>query len=81
MAAAAPAVAKTTLNKSHQVCEDAAKAQQPAPKTVRADKDKTRSTDATVTVTLKIKNADDTSSVVKCTVDRATSAPTLAPAS
>lgn len=81
MFAAAPAVAKTTLNKSHQLCEAAAKAQEPAPKTVRADKDQTRFTDAVVTVTLKVKNADDSSTVVKCTVDRETSAPTLTPVS
>jgi hypothetical protein len=79
--AASPAVAKTSLIKGQQVCVSTAKAQDPAPKAVRADAKKTLSNDATITVTLKVKNADDSSSLVKCTIDRETSVATLTPAS
>src|SRR5262245_36959722 len=78
--AAAPAFAKTSVTKSTQLCEAAAKAQTPAPKSVRADKDQTRSSDATVTGLLKVKNADDSSATLSCTVDRETATPTLKPA-
>jgi hypothetical protein len=74
---AAPAIAKTSITKSHAVCEAAAKAQDPAPKSVRADKDQTRVSNDTVTVTLRVKNADDTSAKLLCTVDRENSAPIL----
>ena len=79
--AAAPAFAKASVVKSTQLCVSAAKAQTPAPKSVRADSDDTRSTDDTVTVKLKVKNADDSSAILSCTVDRETSTPTLKPAS
>lgn len=78
---AAPAVAKTSITKGKQICEAAAKAQDPAPKSVRTDGDETRSYDATVVFTLKVTNADDSSSKLICTVDRETAAPTIKPAS
>ncbi len=56
---AAPALAKTSLSKGKQVCEAAAKAQTPAPKSVRTDDDATKSNDATITYKLKIKSAED----------------------
>ena len=79
--AASPAVAKTPLLKGQQACVTLAKAQTPAPKAVRADTKNTLASDATLTVTLKVKNADDSSSLVKCTVDRETSVATLVPKS
>ena len=75
--AASPALAKTSVVKSSQICEDAAKSQTPAPKSVRTDKDETRSNDDTVTLTLRVKNADDSSAKLICVVDRNTSTPTL----
>ena len=75
--AASPALAKTSVVKSGQLCEDAAKSQTPAPKSVRTDKDETRSNDDTVTLTLRVKNADDSSAKLICVVDRNTSTPTL----
>jgi hypothetical protein len=77
---AAPAIAKTSITKGHKVCEDAAEKQEPAPKSVRADRDKTTSSDAVITVLLKVKNADDSSATLTCKVDRETGAATLAPA-
>ena len=81
MLCAAPAVAKTSVTKSTKICEETAKAATPAPKSVRADAGELRSNDATVTVPLKVKNADDTSAVLVCTVDRETAKATLAPSS
>jgi hypothetical protein len=70
--AAAPAVAKTSLTKGKQICEDAVKGQEPAPKSVRTDNDATRVSDASLVYTLRVKNADDSSSKLTCTVDRET---------
>lgn len=77
---AAPAVAKTSIAKGKQVCEAAIKAQTPAPKTVRTDKSATRVSDATLVYTIRVKNADDSSARLSCTIDRETGAPVLAPA-
>ena len=70
--AAAPAVAKTTLTKGKSLCEAAAKAADPAPKSVRTDTDATQVSDATLTFKLKVKNADDSIANITCTVDRET---------
>ena len=77
---AAPALAKTSLSKGKQLCEAAAKAQTPAPKSVRTENDATRVSDATLTFTLRVKAADDSQGIVTCKVDRSTDAPTLTPA-
>jgi hypothetical protein len=80
-ASAAPAIAKTSITKGHQICEEAAERQAPAPKSVRADRNKTTSGQETITVLLKVRNADDSSATLICKVDRGTGTPTLAPAS
>ncbi len=79
--AAAPAVAKTSLTKGKQICEAAVKAQDPAPKSVRTDNDQTRVSDNSIIYTLRVKNADDSSAKLTCTVDRAAETHTIAPAS
>lgn len=68
--AAAPAVAKTSLSKGKSLCEAAAKAATPAPKSVRTDNDSTKVNDTTLTYKLRVKNADDTTATVTCKVDR-----------
>jgi hypothetical protein len=78
---AAPALAKTSISKSLQVCKTAAQSQQPAPKSVVVDKSSVRSSDATITVKLRVKQTDDTSVDLVCAVDRATAETTLTPAS
>ena len=75
--AAAPAIAKTTLTKGKSLCEAAAKAADPAPKSVRTDTDATKVSDATLTYTLKVKKADDSIANITCTVDRDTDAAKL----
>ncbi len=78
---ATPALADTSIAKGKQVCEAAAKAQTPAPKSVRTDRDATRVSHASLVYTLRVKNADDISAKLSCTVDRETAAPVLTPAS
>ncbi len=70
--AAAPAIAKTSLTKGKQLCEAAAKASTPAPKSVRTDADATKVSDTTLTYTLNVRNADDSSGKLTCKVDRET---------
>ncbi len=74
---AAPALAKTSLSKGKQLCEAAAKAQTPPPKSVRTENDATRVSDATLTFTLRVKAADDSQGVLTCKIDRETDTPTL----
>jgi len=81
VALAAPAIAGTSISRGKTICETTAKAQTPAPKNVRTDADKTRISDSTLTFTLKVRNADDSTGALTCKVDRATDAATLAPAS
>lgn len=76
-ASAAPALATTKLAKGKVLCEAAAKAMTPAPKSVRVDNDQTRFTDATLTFKLKTKNADDTLGTLTCKVDRETGVATI----
>lgn len=75
--AAAPAVAKTTLSKGKSLCEAAAKAATPTPKSVRTDNDDTKVSDTTLTYKLRVKNADDTTSTISCKVDRETDVATI----
>jgi hypothetical protein len=79
--AAGPAVAKTSITKGKQICEAAVKGQDPAPKSVRTDTDATRVSDASLVYTLRVKNADDTSAKLTCTVDRDAATHTIAAAS
>jgi hypothetical protein len=78
---AAPAVAKTSITKGKQICESAVKDQDPAPKSVRTDNDDTRVSDGSIVYTLRVKNADDSSSKLTCRVDREAATHTIAPAS
>ncbi len=75
--AATPAIAKTTLSKGKSLCEAAAKAATPAPKSVKTDNDATKVSDSTLTYKLRLKNADDTVTTVTCKVDRETDAATI----
>jgi len=75
--AAAPAVAKTSLSKGKSLCEAAAKAATPAPKTVKTDNDATKVSDATLTYKLRLKQADDTLTTITCKIDRETDTATI----
>ena len=78
---AGPALAKTSIAKGQLVCEAAAQAQTPAPKSVQTDRDETRVHDDVLTFILKVRNADNSSVLLACSVDRATNQATLKPAS
>lgn len=77
IAAAPPALAKTSLSKAQKICEDTLKSADPAPASVRTERDSTLVSDAAVTFTIRVKNADDSSSKITCTVDRETDAPSI----
>ena len=79
VAVSGPALAKTSLSKGKQLCEAAAKAQTPAPKSVRTDNDATRVGDATLTYTLRVRTAEDAQAALTCKVDRASDTATLTP--
>lgn len=81
VAVTGPALAKTSLAKGKQLCEAAAKAQTPPPKSVRTDNDATRVGDATLTYTLRVRTAEDAQAALTCKVDRASDTATLSPAS
>lgn len=80
VAVAMPAVAATSLARGKQICEAAAKALTPAPKSVRVDGDKTKVNDSTLTYTLRVRNADDTVGSLICKIDRSNDATTITPA-
>ena len=77
-AAAGPAVAKASLSHSQEICESAVKTQSPAPKSAKVDSDLTRADDEVAIFTLNVRNADDSTATVTCSVDRKTSKPTIA---
>jgi hypothetical protein len=81
VAVTGPAIAKTSLSKGKQLCEAAAKAQTPAPKSVRTDNDATRVSDSTLIYTLRVRTAEDAQAALTCKVDRASDAATISPAS
>jgi hypothetical protein len=78
--AAAPALAKPSIQTGKNICTAEAKKQTPAPKSVRVVDTDTRVTSDALVYTLKTKNADDSASRLTCTVSVTTSAATLAPA-
>ncbi|MBI1361974.1 MAG: hypothetical protein GC155_16990 [Alphaproteobacteria bacterium] len=75
--AAAPAMAKTSVVHSIQICTTAMKAQKPAPKSVRIDNSLSSVSDDAATFTFDVHTADDNAGRQTCTVDRKTSKPSL----
>lgn len=67
---AAPAFAKISVQSGENLCKTEIAKQDPAPKSVKADKDSTKATGAAFVYLFKIKNADDSSAKLLCTVDR-----------
>jgi hypothetical protein len=72
IALAAPAVAKISVQSGENLCKSEIAKQDPAPKSVKADKDSTKATGAAFVYLFKVKNADDSSARLLCTVDRGT---------
>lgn len=72
IALASPALAKISVSGAEKLCKDHLSSQAPAPKSVKVDKESTKATGSAFTYLFKIKNADDSSAKVECTVDRST---------
>lgn len=82
IAFASPALAKISVQAAETLCKTEIDKQQPTAKSVKVDKDSTRATGDKFVYLFKIRNADDTSTNVRCTVDRDTETVTsIAPAS
>jgi len=72
LALAAPAFAKISVQSGENLCKSEIAKQDPAPKSVKVDKDSTKATGAAFVFMFKVKNADDSSAKLLCTVDRGT---------
>ena len=77
IALASPALAKTTLQKGHNVCKEELSKAQPAYKSVRIDKEGAKVNGDTFTFDVRVKNADDSAAKLQCTVDRESLAVTV----
>ena len=69
---AAPALAKISVQSGENLCKTEIAKQDPALKSVKVDKDSTKATGAAFVDLFKVKNADDSSAKMLCTVDRST---------
>ena len=69
-ALASPALAKVSVQGAERMCKDAISQQQPAPKSVKVDKESTRATGGAFTYLFKVKTAEDADVKLTCTVDR-----------
>lgn len=74
MALASPALAKVSVQGGENLCKAEIGKQSPEAKSVKVDKDSTKATSAAFVYTFKVKNADDSSSKLLCTVDRGSEA-------
>jgi hypothetical protein len=72
IALASPALAKISVQGAENLCKTAIGKQEPAPKSVKVDKDSTKATGEKFVYLFKLKNADDSAVKVLCTVDRGT---------
>lgn len=69
---AAPALAKISVQSGENLCKTEIAKQDPALKSVKVDKDSTKATGAAFVYLFKVKNPDDSSAKMLCTVDRST---------
>ena len=72
VALASPALAKISVQGAETLCKTHLSKQEPAPKSIKVDKEATRANGDTFSYLFKIKNADDSSAKLECTFDRAT---------
>ena len=69
IALASPALAKISVTGAEKMCKEHLSKQEPAPSSVKSDKEATRATGATFTYLFKVKVGETTTKVL-CTVDR-----------
>ena len=72
VAFAAPALAKISVQGAESLCKTEISTKHPDAKSVKVDKESTRSIGTTFVYLFKVKQADDSSVKLACTVDRST---------
>ncbi len=69
IALASPALAKISVTGAEKLCKEHLSSQEPAPSSVKADKEATRATGSSFTYLFKVKVGETTTKML-CTVDR-----------
>ena len=72
VALASPALAKISVQGAESLCKTHISSQDPAPKSVKVDKESTRANGDAFSYLFKVKKADDSTVKLVCTVDRGT---------
>jgi hypothetical protein len=70
IALSSPALAKTSIQKGENLCKSEVAKLEPAPKSVRVDKEGARASNDTFVFDVKARNAENASIKMTCTVDR-----------
>ena len=78
IALSSPALAKTSIQKGENLCKTEIAKLQPAPKSVRVDKEGAKASNAAFVFDVKARGADDASIKLTCTVDRETDTASVA---
>jgi hypothetical protein len=81
LALASPALAKASIQKGEILCKAEIAKHEPAPKSVRVDKEGVKATGGLFVYTVRVKNADDSGGKLLCTVDRESETVSVAKAS
>ena len=72
VAFASPALAKISVQGAENLCKTEISTKHPDAKSVKVDKDSTKASGGSFVYTFKVKQADDSSVKLACTVDRST---------
>ncbi|MEQ1780912.1 MAG: hypothetical protein ABMA14_06100 [Hyphomonadaceae bacterium] len=72
VAFAAPALAKISVQGAENLCKAEISTKHPDAKSVKVDKDSTKASGGSFVYTFRVKQADDSSVKLACTVDRST---------
>jgi len=78
IALSSPALAKTSIQKGENLCKAEIAKLEPAPKSVRVDKEGAKASNATFVFDVKARNASNDSIKLSCTVDRDTDTASVA---
>jgi hypothetical protein len=78
IALSSPALAKTSIQKGENLCKAEIAKLDPAPKSVRVDKEGARASNATFVFDVKARDAANASIKLNCTVDRENDTATVA---
>ena len=78
IALSSPALAKTSIQKGENLCKAEIAKLEPAPKSVRVDKEGAKASNATFVFDVKARNAENASVKLTCTVDRDTDTASVA---